>query len=341
MYHIIHIITIIKLHKTKLSFKYYTINTKPNKTNLEIVEESSFHPSPFHQNLLFITSKSVRDAICCLLLITGERIVLQPLMASRIHQTLLNVGHTMVENGQNGSSVITRRDHNIDYSTLFVQLSGTFPTLYRCVSCHKTVSNRWHHANIHRPQSHECPVCGQKFTRRDNMKVSHFQSFFIFSLLFHTSDRFLSFFHWRPTAKLNMQISKIVILIILSICDRICCSSIAVERITKYALRKGIRKICFFLILYSECVTYTNSFFNIHILCIICICVCVRTTGALIDERINSLLYCHWHIAFQSILSDITANQYVYCSWSDMLILKRYIEKLFVIRCKYVKYVRS
>ncbi|XP_055313102.1 sex determination protein fruitless isoform X2 [Sitodiplosis mosellana] len=103
--------------------------------------------------------------------IDGERIVLQPLMASRIHQTLLNVGHTMVENDQNGSSVVTRRDHNIDYSTLFVQLSGTFPTLYRCVSCHKTVSNRWHHANIHRPQSHECPVCGQKFTRRDNMKA--------------------------------------------------------------------------------------------------------------------------------------------------------------------------
>lgn len=91
-------------------------------------------------------------------------------MASRIHQTLLNVDHTMIENGQNGSSA-SRRDHNIDYSTLFVQLSGTFPTLYRCVSCHKTVSNRWHHANIHRPQSHECPVCGQKFTRRDNMKA--------------------------------------------------------------------------------------------------------------------------------------------------------------------------
>lgn len=75
-----------------------------------------------------------------------------------------------MENGQNGMQQ-TRRDHNIDYSTLFVQLAGTFPTLYRCVSCHKTVSNRWHHANIHRPQSHECPICGQKFTRRDNMKA--------------------------------------------------------------------------------------------------------------------------------------------------------------------------
>uniref|UniRef100_T1H339 C2H2-type domain-containing protein n=1 Tax=Megaselia scalaris TaxID=36166 RepID=T1H339_MEGSC len=69
------------------------------------------------------------------------------------------------------SAASNRRDHNIDYSSLFVQLSGTLPTLYRCVSCNKIVSNRWHHANIHRPQSHECPVCGQKFTRRDNMKA--------------------------------------------------------------------------------------------------------------------------------------------------------------------------
>lgn len=71
----------------------------------------------------------------------------------------------------NNNNSAARRDHNIDYSSLFVQLTGHFPTLYRCVSCHKTVSNRWHHANIHRPQSHECPVCGQKFTRRDNMKA--------------------------------------------------------------------------------------------------------------------------------------------------------------------------
>lgn len=131
-------------------------------------------PSPLSLTLVCYYSRA-RDAIFSCLLpvlyITGERIVLQPLMASHIHQTLLNVGHTMMDTEQNGSSVVTRRDHNIDYSTLFVQLSGTFPTLYRCVSCHKTVSNRWHHANIHRPQSHECPVCGQKFTRRDNMKA--------------------------------------------------------------------------------------------------------------------------------------------------------------------------
>nr|XP_036213751.1 sex determination protein fruitless isoform X1 [Bactrocera oleae]XP_036213752.1 sex determination protein fruitless isoform X1 [Bactrocera oleae] len=89
-----------------------------------------------------------------------------------------NANPSTVANTANAAAVAAaaaaaanRRDHNIDYSTLFVQLSGTLPTLYRCVSCNKIVSNRWHHANIHRPQSHECPVCGQKFTRRDNMKA--------------------------------------------------------------------------------------------------------------------------------------------------------------------------
>ncbi|CAO1431164.1 unnamed protein product [Diamesa hyperborea] len=112
--------------------------------------------------------------------------IMHPLMASRGHHVNpggvvmghfgvgggVGMSHDLMDNGQtNGTSGSSRRDHNIDYSALFIQLSGTFPTLYRCVSCHKTVSNRWHHANIHRPQSHECPVCGQKFTRRDNMKA--------------------------------------------------------------------------------------------------------------------------------------------------------------------------
>lgn len=122
--------------------------------------------------------------------VAGERgLILHPLMASRGHH--INPGgsmisgpygghggliHDFLSNGQStnssgNSGSSSRRDHNIDYSALFVQLAGTFPTLYRCVSCHKTVSNRWHHANIHRPQKHECPVCHQVFTRRDNMKA--------------------------------------------------------------------------------------------------------------------------------------------------------------------------
>lgn len=127
------------------------------------------------------TSSLWRHYAC---VVAGERMLLHhPLMASRGHH--LNPGgnlslsgpyggrggliHDFLSNGQSSNSAnsgsSSRRDHNIDYSALFVQLAGTFPTLYRCVSCHKTVSNRWHHANIHRPQKHECPVCRQIFTR--------------------------------------------------------------------------------------------------------------------------------------------------------------------------------
>lgn len=152
-----------------------------------------------NQNLTLDGENLCGEAIPCLwshidmpVLFAGERNMLHFSMASRVHHInlvgsggdalkssfrssyneILSKGQQSIGNssGSNGSSS-SRRDHNIDYSALFVQLSGTFPTLYRCVSCHKTVSNRWHHANIHRPQRHSCPVCNQVFTRRDNMKA--------------------------------------------------------------------------------------------------------------------------------------------------------------------------
>lgn len=57
-----------------------------------------------------------------------------------------------------------------DYCDLFDRISEA-PSLYTCRICGKTVSNRWHHAAIHRPQSNLCPLCRQSFTRRDNMKA--------------------------------------------------------------------------------------------------------------------------------------------------------------------------
>lgn len=62
------------------------------------------------------------------------------------------------------------RNTSRDYCDLYDKISEG-PTLYSCKICGKTVSNRWHHAAIHRPQTNLCPLCQQTFTRRDNMKA--------------------------------------------------------------------------------------------------------------------------------------------------------------------------
>lgn len=57
-----------------------------------------------------------------------------------------------------------------DYYGMFTRIADS-SSLYSCNVCGKTVSNRWHHSVIHRPQVNCCPLCHQTFTRRDNMKV--------------------------------------------------------------------------------------------------------------------------------------------------------------------------
>lgn len=57
-----------------------------------------------------------------------------------------------------------------DYYGMFTRLADS-SSLYSCNVCGKTVSNRWHHSVIHRPQVNCCPMCHQTFTRKDNMKV--------------------------------------------------------------------------------------------------------------------------------------------------------------------------
>ncbi|XP_018327676.1 sex determination protein fruitless isoform X1 [Agrilus planipennis] len=58
----------------------------------------------------------------------------------------------------------------LDYCDIFEKVSES-TLLYRCKMCSKNVTNRWHHAAKHRPQSNMCPVCQQTFTRKDNMKA--------------------------------------------------------------------------------------------------------------------------------------------------------------------------
>lgn len=64
----------------------------------------------------------------------------------------------------------TRAPAFAEYCEMFDKISDA-PSLYMCKLCGKTVSNRWHHSAIHRPQSNRCPLCQQSFTRKDNMKA--------------------------------------------------------------------------------------------------------------------------------------------------------------------------
>lgn len=69
------------------------------------------------------------------------------------------------DNLDNPNSLSTK-----DYCEMFTKISEN-PSLYKCKLCEKTVTNRWHHASIHRPQYSKCPKCQQTFTRKDNMKA--------------------------------------------------------------------------------------------------------------------------------------------------------------------------
>ncbi|CAH1373508.1 unnamed protein product [Tenebrio molitor] len=67
-------------------------------------------------------------------------------------------------------AIVESRAPASDYCEMFDKISES-PSLYTCKICGKTVSNRWHHSSIHRPQSNRCPLCQQSFTRKDNMKA--------------------------------------------------------------------------------------------------------------------------------------------------------------------------
>lgn len=65
---------------------------------------------------------------------------------------------------------IAERSTSMQYNNMYVKISEV-PVLYHCKICGKTVSNRWHHSAIHKPQCNRCPMCKQTFTRKDNMKA--------------------------------------------------------------------------------------------------------------------------------------------------------------------------
>ncbi|XP_053606028.1 sex determination protein fruitless isoform X7 [Plodia interpunctella] len=56
------------------------------------------------------------------------------------------------------------------YHSMFVAAAESL-TLWRCKSCGKEVSNRWHHYHSHTPQRSPCPYCPATYSRIDTLRA--------------------------------------------------------------------------------------------------------------------------------------------------------------------------
>ncbi|KXJ77523.1 hypothetical protein RP20_CCG015477 [Aedes albopictus] len=64
--------------------------------------------------------------------------------------------------------------HQMSYHNMFTP-SREPGTAWRCRSCGKEVTNRWHHFHSHTPQRSVCPYCPASYSRIDTLR-SHLRS---------------------------------------------------------------------------------------------------------------------------------------------------------------------
>lgn len=66
--------------------------------------------------------------------------------------------------------------HQMSYQNMFTP-SGDPGTMWRCTSCGKEVTNRWHHYHSHTAQRSMCPYCPATYSRidtlRSHLRVKH------------------------------------------------------------------------------------------------------------------------------------------------------------------------
>lgn len=66
--------------------------------------------------------------------------------------------------------------HQMSYHNMFTP-SRDPGTLWRCRSCGKEVTNRWHHFHSHTAQRSMCPLCPATYSRidtlRSHLKIKH------------------------------------------------------------------------------------------------------------------------------------------------------------------------
>ncbi|KAI4457391.1 btb domain transcription factor [Holotrichia oblita] len=131
-------------------------------------EQDERQPSPYHHVYAPQTAAAIYIAD-----VTSQPVLVKQEYQSQSHQ--YSSGHFLDNNEDSVQSKSYHGDSNYplrtkDYCEIFTKISED-PALYKCNVCEKTVTNRWHHASIHRPQYNKCPKCHQLFTRKDNMKA--------------------------------------------------------------------------------------------------------------------------------------------------------------------------
>ncbi|XP_053946706.1 sex determination protein fruitless isoform X4 [Anastrepha ludens] len=95
--------------------------------------------------------------------------------ASHLYNQSANQGG--LGNGQGGNSAIVHNSHHqMSYHNMFTQ-SREPGTMWRCRSCGKEVTNRWHHFHSHTAQRSLCPYCPATYSRidtlRSHLRVKH------------------------------------------------------------------------------------------------------------------------------------------------------------------------
>ncbi|XP_067619122.1 sex determination protein fruitless isoform X4 [Eurosta solidaginis] len=78
--------------------------------------------------------------------------------------------------GSNNAAIVHNSHHQMSYHNMFTQ-SREPGTMWRCRSCGKEVTNRWHHFHSHTAQRSLCPYCPATYSRidtlRSHLRVKH------------------------------------------------------------------------------------------------------------------------------------------------------------------------
>lgn len=58
---------------------------------------------------------------------------------------------------------------HLSYTTMF-EVSETSSVLWKCKTCSKEVTNRWHHYHSHNAKRSQCPYCPATYSRIDTLR---------------------------------------------------------------------------------------------------------------------------------------------------------------------------